>query len=187
MLRLRGVEAADGEQVLRWRNQDDVRRWMYTDHLISQEEHEQWFASMRQDPTKQYWIIELEDLPVGVIHLSDISRQHRRCEWGMYLGSDAARGTGAAESAAFLSLDAAFGEIGMQRVTCEVLVGNERAIRLYERVGFRREGLLRSMIARGSERYDVIVMGVLQSEWAILRPGLVGRMRNRGFIGEGAS
>jgi UDP-4-amino-4,6-dideoxy-N-acetyl-beta-L-altrosamine N-acetyltransferase len=177
VLTLRDIDSRDSERMLAWRNQEDVRRWMYTDHVIGLDEHARWFTSMLQNDAMRYWIIELDAVPVGVIHLTEVSLEHRRCEWGMYLGEESARGTGAAEAATFLSLDTAFGALGMQRVTCEVLAGNDRALRLYERVGFRREGHLRSVVHKGSERHDVVVMGLLQPEWETLRPGILGRLR----------
>lgn len=182
MLKLRDINVGDSERLLEWRNQDDVRRWMYTDHVIRRDEHALWFKSMMQNDSMRYWIIELDAVPVGAIHLTAMSVTHRRCEWGMYLGESSARGTGAAEAATFLSLDAAFGALNMQRVTCEVLAGNERALGLYERVGFRREGYLRSAVVNASERHDVVVMGLLRPEWETLRPGILGRLRQRILI-----
>jgi UDP-4-amino-4,6-dideoxy-N-acetyl-beta-L-altrosamine N-acetyltransferase len=100
----------------------------------------------------------------------------------MYLGAQAARGTGAAEAASFLSLDWAFRELGMERVTCEVLATNERALRLYERVGFRRDEYLRSHLSKGSATHDVVVMSILQTAWEVLRPELLSRLQQRNLI-----
>jgi UDP-4-amino-4,6-dideoxy-N-acetyl-beta-L-altrosamine N-acetyltransferase len=146
------------------------------------EEHAAWFAAMLEDPSMKYWIIEVDDVPQGVVHLTSISPTHRRCEWGLYLGEQDARGTGAAEGASFLSLDVAFGELGMERVTCEVLATNDRALRLYERIGFRCEGCLRSYVSKSSVRHDVVVMSILRSEWANLRLAILTRLRKRNVI-----
>ena len=182
MLTLREVASADSDRMLAWRNQEDVRQWMYTDHVIEPIEHARWFTSMLHNDAMRYWVIDLDSVPVGVVHLSAISRENRVCEWGMYLGDPVARGTGAAEAAMFLSLERAFGDFEMSRVTCEVLAGNERALRLYERVGFRREGYIRSRIAKGPDRRDVVVMGILQPEWETLRVGISNGLQQRRLI-----
>ena len=39
---LRPVEASDQDRILAWRNSTDVRAYMYTDHLISPDEHSRW-------------------------------------------------------------------------------------------------------------------------------------------------
>jgi RimJ/RimL family protein N-acetyltransferase len=40
-----------------------------------------------------------------------------------------------------------------------------RAVPIYERIGFVREGVWRSHVFRGGARHDVILMGLLRSEW----------------------
>lgn len=183
MLTIRPLAAEDRERVFEWRNRPDVREWMYTDREITEPEHHEWFASVLRDPTRRYWAFEWESAPVGVVHLADISVDQARCEWGIYVAEAAGRGTGTALGAAFLSLDAAFSELRLARVSCEALSTNERAIALYERVGFRREGLRRSHVRRGSgERADVVVFGLLRPEWEVLRPGLLARLSDRRIL-----
>lgn len=183
MLRIRSLAAEDRDRVLEWRNQPDVRRWMYTDREITEPEHREWFGGVLGDPTRRYWVLEWESAPVGVVNLADISVDQGRCEWGIYVAEAAARGTGAALGASFLSLDAAFHELQLDRVSCEAIAGNERAIALYERVGFRREGLRRSHVARGGgDRADVVVFGLLRSEWEVLRPGLLAGLSDRRIL-----
>ena len=63
-----------------------------------------------------------------------------------------------------LLLDRAFDDLGLQRVGLEVFPSNERAIRSYEKAGFRREGTLRQAALIDGERTDVIVMGALREE-----------------------
>jgi UDP-4-amino-4,6-dideoxy-N-acetyl-beta-L-altrosamine N-acetyltransferase len=173
--------------LLAWRNQPDVAQWMFTDHVITAQEHEQWLTSMLLDPKVKYWMIEVDDVPQGVVHLASISSVQRRCEWGMYLGEQAARGTGAAEAATFLSLDWAFRQLGMEQVICEVLATNDRALRLYERVGFRRDDYLRSHVTKGSTTHDVVVMSILQTAWEKLRPELHGRLQRQNLIAGAAA
>ncbi len=46
---------------------------MYTDQYITEEEHQKWFIRVRKDPTKIYWIIEVNGTYVGVINLYNIN------------------------------------------------------------------------------------------------------------------
>ena len=64
------------------------------------------------------------------------------------------------------SLDMAFDELELNRVVVEVLVGNDRALRLYESLGFRREGLLRERAWQSAGPRDVVTMPILASEWS---------------------
>jgi len=59
----------------------------------------------------------------------------------------------------------AFTEINLKRVTLTVFEYNPRAIRCYEKVGFRHEGRLRRLLNREGRRWDELFMGILREEW----------------------
>jgi RimJ/RimL family protein N-acetyltransferase len=59
----------------------------------------------------------------------------------------------------------AFTEINLRRVTLTVFEYNPRAIRSYEKVGFRHEGRLRQLLNREGRRWDELYMGILREEW----------------------
>ena len=63
----------------------------------------------------------------------------------------------------------AFERIGLHRVGLSVFSFNERAIRSYEKAGFRIEGRLREAIARDGRYWDEIQMGVLRDDWLAAR------------------
>ena len=62
----------------------------------------------------------------------------------------------------------AFTEINLKRVTLTVFGYNPRAIRSYEKVGFRHEGRKRRAINREGQRWDELYMGILREEWMSL-------------------
>ena len=70
-----------------------------------------------------------------------------------------------------LMLDHAFNQLDLHRVFLFVLDFNPRAIRAYEKVGFKKEGVFREHGYRNGEYCDDHVMGILESEW---------REKNRG-------
>ena len=58
-----------------------------------------------------------------------------------------------------------FHEINLNKVKLCVFSFNTCAIRCYERVGFKTEGVLRQEIYRKGKYHDTIVMGMLRCEW----------------------
>ena len=46
---------------------------------------------------------------------------------------------------------------------------NERAIRAYERAGFVRKGVLRQIVQRDGQRYDMFAYSILRDEWLARR------------------
>ncbi len=75
--------------------------------------------------------------------------------WGKGYGTDAMR----------LILKYAFSELNLFRVSLTVFEYNPRAIRSYEKAGFKFEGRMREFLFRDGKRYDLIFMGLLRSEW----------------------
>ena len=77
-----------------------------------------------------------------------------------------ARGRGLAVPMLRLVLAEAFALPGMERAELNVYTWNQPAIRTYERLGFVHEGVRRSSVRVGSERWDTAIMGLLKPEWA---------------------
>jgi RimJ/RimL family protein N-acetyltransferase len=59
----------------------------------------------------------------------------------------------------------AFLELGLQRVSLGVFEYNPRAVRSYEKAGFKLEGRTRYDAHREGKRYDSLWMGILREEW----------------------
>ena len=60
---LRDLTPDDSDRLLAWRNSEAVRPYMYSDHLISPEEHARWFAGIAGDPSGS--LLQIHLLPGG--------------------------------------------------------------------------------------------------------------------------
>ena len=80
-------------------------------------------------------------------------------------GDEANRGKGYGYEAMQLLLKFAFHELNLHRVQLTVFEYNIRAIRLYEKMGFVREGTQREFLQRDGRRYDMYFYGLLVHEW----------------------
>lgn len=70
-----------------------------------------------------------------------------------------------------LCLRYAFLELGLQRVSLGLHEYNPRALRSYEKAGFRLEGRTRKDVQREGRRTDTLWMGILREEWLELQDG----------------
>ena len=59
----------------------------------------------------------------------------------------------------------AFETLNLNRVWLHVYEYNERGIRAYEKVGFKREGVLRQDRYHAGRYWDTITMAILREEW----------------------
>jgi UDP-4-amino-4,6-dideoxy-N-acetyl-beta-L-altrosamine N-acetyltransferase len=154
----------DLEQVLSWRNHQDIRRYMYSQHEISLEEHARWFSCASEDPKRHLLVFEINRAPLGFLQINKIS-SGGIADWGFYAAPDAPKGTGRALGKA--ALPYAFETLGLHKVCGQALACNERSIHFHLSLGFQREGFLRQQHFDGKQYHDIVCFGVLASEWRL--------------------
>lgn len=159
--RVRPMTHMDLEQVLSWRNDADVRRYMYTQHEISLEEHTRWFERATLECTRHLLIFESDEIPVGFINIHELS-PGGIADWGFYAAPDAPQGTGRrlGESA----LQYAFNQAGLYKICGQAIAYNERSIKFHLNQGFQQEGILRHQHFDGLHYHDVVCFGLLASD-----------------------
>ncbi|MGN2624135.1 UDP-4-amino-4,6-dideoxy-N-acetyl-beta-L-altrosamine N-acetyltransferase [Stutzerimonas balearica] len=156
------MSPVDLECVLAWRNHPEVRRYMYTRHEITLEEHAGWFERASKDPGRHLLIFEDGEVPLGFINLQQIA-PGGIAEWGFYAAPDAPKGTG--RQLGRVALRYAFDEVGFHKLCGQALAFNERSIRFHRSMGFREEGVLRQQHFDGQHHHDVVCFGLLAGEW----------------------
>lgn len=109
-----------------------------------------------------FWAIEraTDKGFVGTCDISDIDRWHRRGEIGFML-SRAAWGQGYGAEAMFAVISHAAQSLRLKRLSARTHFGNAHSVALLSRLGFRREGVLRSYVERAGERRDCLLFGLL--------------------------
>jgi RimJ/RimL family protein N-acetyltransferase len=101
---------------------------------------------------------------MGTTTLFRIDRDHRRAEIGFALGSRWwGQGWGSATVARIATY--AFQALGLHRLEADVDPRNAASLRVLERLGFRREGLLRARYHVAGEIQDSVLLGLLSDEW----------------------
>jgi RimJ/RimL family protein N-acetyltransferase len=105
------------------------------------------------------------DILIGDVGLDVVSWAGGDAFVGIALGDRACWGKGYGTDAMRVILRYGFQELNLRRVTLNVFEYNPRAIRSYEKAGFRHEGRMRRYLLRDEQRYDVLFMGILYEEW----------------------
>jgi UDP-4-amino-4,6-dideoxy-N-acetyl-beta-L-altrosamine N-acetyltransferase len=162
----------DLERVRAWRNLPEVSQYMYTEDEISKEQQENWFRKIQQEENSKYWVIKYGDEKLGVANLADIDKRNSKCYWGFYLGNSNLRGKGIGAKVEYNVLQYVFDELKLNKLCGEVFSFNEKVVAMHEKFGFRREGYLRNHIYKNNKYHDVVVIGLLSSEWNQLKVGL---------------
>ena len=111
-----------------------------------------------------------EDKLIGDLNLDVVDWSGRDAFVGLGIGETEYWSKGYGTDTMNVLLRFAFSEINLRRVTLNVFEYNPRAIRSYEKAGFRHEGRMRCLLNREGRRWDELFMGILREEWLDLHP-----------------
>lgn len=158
---LRLMKDEDTDLIVKWRNLPRVRSRFIYQELFTPEGHRNWIRTMIDTGKAVQFIIceKAGDRPVGSVYFRDISAQHHKAEYGIFIGEDDAEGKGYGSETCRLACDYAFRAYGWHRIFLRALADNGRAIRSYEKAGFVKEALLRDDVCLGGDYRDVVLMG----------------------------
>lgn len=109
--------------------------------------------------------IEASGKLIGTVGIHRINWTSRNGYLGIAIFDKDFWNRGIGTEATSLILKYAFEYLNLHKILLEVYEYNKRAIRVYEKLGFRREGVLRKNHYLKGEYHDVIVMGILKEEY----------------------
>ena len=119
-----------------WVNTDDSLKWKKdTKHIISIEEHKEWFQSRRADPVTQIWIILDDETPSGQVRLE---KKGDLVYVDIYVVAGV-RGTGLAGFALNESINRYTKLFGSQKFCAIVNPENEMSKKLFVKNGFQKD------------------------------------------------
>lgn len=139
-IQLRLITESDLDLTLSWRNSDDVRCWFKQSHAIARDQHQAWFGQYANRDDDFVFIVEALGRPVGQASVYGIDWEKGSAEVGRFIAAPASSGRGYIGAACAELLQFCRTSLHLNHVFLEVKEGNERAIRLYMRNGFREEG-----------------------------------------------
>ncbi|CAM5224125.1 RimJ/RimL family protein N-acetyltransferase OS=Ureibacillus acetophenoni OX=614649 GN=SAMN05877842_1285 PE=4 SV=1 [Ureibacillus acetophenoni] len=172
MIELQYFEQKDFKQLIEWIDSPKLLlQWsgptfeypMTESQLEKYIEH----TNHAQAETFVYKVVDQESGSViGHISLGRIDTRNKSARIGKVLvGDPIARGKGIGEQMIREVLKIAFDELHLHRVTLGVYDFNQSAIACYEKVGFKKEGLLRDSSKFGEVYWSQWEMSILEDEW----------------------
>jgi ribosomal-protein-alanine N-acetyltransferase len=144
-----------------------VTRWFSWGPYTDVAQASSWIAAQagkREAGEIMDFVVDSADGVLGVTGLTELSARDRRATVGSWMGRDA-WGSGANSEAKALISALAFRRLGAERLTAWANTRNGRSQRALERVGFRREGVLRAWHRHGDEMHDVVVFALVRDVW----------------------
>ncbi|MDR2571083.1 MAG: GNAT family N-acetyltransferase, partial [Oscillospiraceae bacterium] len=113
-----------------------------------------------------YSIIDIETNEIiGDCGFEGINHLNQTSEVGIYIGNKNYWNNGYGTEALSLLLNYGFKALNFHNIFLQVVSFNERAIRSYEKIGFKVIGKKREAILRGTKRHDMLYMDILHNEF----------------------
>lgn len=162
-VRLRRFRESDVPAKVRWINDPENNRHLHYDIPLCEEKTVQWFRN-KDDQVRLDCVIEFRGVPVGLVGLLQIDRFHRKAEFYVSMGETSFKRRGIAFQACSLLVDYGFQRLGLHKIYLNTDGENLPAHRLFEKVGFAREGVFRDDMVHRGRFIDRI-------RYAIFRPG----------------
>lgn len=162
--RLRRLREDDIEMVRIWRMRPEITKYMYTDPIITKDDQKAWYEKV-QKSDDVYWIIEQEGEPVGLASLVDWDKEN-----GLVMGNSyiVERNKDTLKLAVNLQINMfyyAFEIMNVNKVYGEIMAENVGVLRSLELCGSRQEGVLREKIYKNGQYHDIVMHGILKSDW----------------------
>ena len=162
---------------VRWQRDSELQRLMNTDptQLSSEKKIKEWFDKQVEEgpkPERYSFAVRTlaEDKFIGFLGLW-VNLIHSEAWVGLGINEREFWSKGYGTDMMKLCLQYAFAELGVARVSLGLHEYNPRALRSYEKCGFRLEGRTRHDTLREGRRTDGLWMGILREEWLQMQNG----------------
>jgi RimJ/RimL family protein N-acetyltransferase len=168
---------ASAKTEVRWQRDTEFIRLADSDpsQLSSEKKIKEWFEKQSEDGFKperySFSVRTLDgDQYIGSLGMW-VDLIHSEAWVGLGIGEREFWSRGYGSDMMRLCQRYVFAELGLERLSLGLHEYNPRALRSYEKCGFRLEGRTRKDLMREGKRYDSLWMGILREEWLALDTG----------------
>jgi len=169
---LRGVEPYDNAMLLSLINDPDTEMMLGGGSWpVSESEQLKWFDNQEQNKRSLRCIISQKEdikLAIGTIILSDIDTKNGCGHIHIKMSKDGGRGCGYGTDAVKALTRYSFNELRLNCIYANILTYNDISIRLFEKCGYKREGVLRSRIYKNGNFFDVYSYSIVQNDLRLM-------------------
>lgn len=130
---------SESRQILKWRNDDSVRKNMYNTGIIPWESHQAFINSLKERTDRFYWQVSEGDKVCGSVNLVDVNHEAGKAELGFFMAPDQVGG-GKGFYFIFSILEFAFDVLDLDSLYGATNVENRSATMLDEYFGFKKTG-----------------------------------------------
>lgn len=163
---IRAFRKEDIPYKVEWVNDSENNKYLHYLLPLETEKTVKWYEGILNRTDRFDATILSDDIPVGVIGLLNVDHINQKAEYYVLVGDHHQRKVGVATKASELILQYGFVQLGLNRIYLYTEVENIPAQKLFEKIGFIKEGTLRSDVRSHGRFADRFMYGILREEWA---------------------
>lgn len=164
---LRPFGRDDLPYIQKWSNDAELRRLIGEVAPMSRAEAEKWYSELLVDKDRVWFVIVLkkDGRVIGEAGLLRMVRPWRNTDMTIIIGEKDAWGKGYGTEAGHLLFDYAFGQLGFHRISIGVVGFNKTALKFWQSLSFKKEGVERDEYYYDNKYSDGIMMSILEDEY----------------------
>jgi len=164
---LRPFGKDDLQYIQKWSNDAELRRLIGEVAPMGRAETEKWYRELLADKDRIWFVIVLKrgGRVIGEAGLLRMFRPWRNTDMTIIIGEKDAWRKGYGTEVGHLLLDYAFRRLGFHRISIGVVGFNKRALKFWESLSFKKEGVERDEYYYDNEYSDGIMMSILEDEY----------------------
>jgi RimJ/RimL family protein N-acetyltransferase len=159
---LRKMEERDALYIVRWRNEQEIKKWFLNQNRLTFEEHMKWFIKKKTDRLDYIICVKKTQQPIGTLNYKNIKKD--KAEVGKMLGNKEYWGRDFAKEAYFLWLKVGFNVLKLKHIYAQTMVKNIPNIKLNEKFGFKVIAKIKVKLKPGLEE-DFFIMRLKSEEF----------------------
>jgi len=148
------LSGIDIDMIRVWRNNPEIRKWMFNKNIISKQEHISFIDKLKRDKNNIYWLIKDKfDRPLGVISLKDINYKKSQAYIGIYKSPLKYKYLfGLGRKLLDLLIYIASKKLGLKILLAQVYGDNIKAVNLYKKAGFKVANMRKNIVIMSLEK-----------------------------------
>lgn len=166
---LRRIEESDLENIMRWRMDTEITRYMNTNPKLTIEGQKKWFASIRMNPDVRYWMILVDGQEAGVINLTGLTNKEGKLGWAYYIGEKRLRSIQTALSLEMSLYDYIFEQLHKTALYGDIFSLNRGVIQLHLLCGSEIVEEKKAYVNKEGIDYDITFMCITMQRWKAIK------------------
>ena len=159
------IDAKDAEMFTGWLNDIEILfNLQLYGSIISLETEKEFLINLSKEHNYSIINLETEEL-IGICGFLDIDHVNQTAEIGIFIGNKHFWDKGYGTEALSLIIDYGFKALNLHNIILKVYEFNKRAIKCYEKIGFKKIGIRREAVHRNLDKHNVIYMDILSKDF----------------------